>query len=290
MSTDPKTTPTKPYTVTTRLNNRTIRVQPIDDPFVTSTTVIGWRDLLRGLFRRRTAVTVLVDADRPTVAAVMNLNRADQQAPAPGVEGVLRANADLRAQLEQVRAIVEGRTGGPISEIVQRVRDAVTAPPPAEGGVLPKGATWTGTPEGDDLVDGLTNQRSVEAWWAISHDRLVQLDRVLELANDMDQHGVPIQPFVAAQRIRAAVGEVLVDHIPAPPALRLYGEGFSTSDSGTLTSGHVIEAVHTERLITTWYLRCTAPHKACEAHQGTHIDPPALADDETATPAPKGLS
>lgn len=287
MSTDPKTTPTKPYTVTTRLNDHTIRVQPIDDPFVTSTTVIGWRDLLRGLFRRRTAVTVLVDADRPTVAAVMNLNRADEQGPNPGVEGVLRANADMRAQLERVRAIVEGRTGEITTvDIVQRVRAAVYAPPRPEGNVLPTGATWTGTPAGD--VQQL--ERAVESWWSVSSERLVQLDRVLELAEEMDHHGVAIQPFVAAQRIRAAVGEVRVDHIPDPPALRLYGDGFSTSNPEKLTSGHLIEAVATERLLTTWYLRCTAPHKTCQAHQGTHIDPPPLADSETTTPVPKGLS
>jgi len=198
----------------------------------------------------------------------IDLNHADEQNPIPGVEGVLRANADLRSQLERVRAIVEGRTGEVTTvDVVQRIRNVLYAPPHSVGGVLPKGATWTGTPEGDELV----NQRAVETWWAISHDRLVQLDRVLELAKDMDHHGASIQPFVAAQRIRAAVGEVLVDHIPDPPALRLYGDGFSTSDPAKLASGHLIEAVHTERLITTWYLRCTAPHKSCEAHRGTHL-------------------
>lgn len=65
------------YTVTTRLNDRTIAFRAIEDPFVTTTTTIGWPDLLRGLLRRRLQLTVLVDADGPTVAAVMNLKRTE---------------------------------------------------------------------------------------------------------------------------------------------------------------------------------------------------------------------
>lgn len=63
------------YTITTRLDDRPIGFQKIEDPFVTSTTVIGRRDLLRGLLRGSVKVTVLVDGDRETVAAVMRLKR-----------------------------------------------------------------------------------------------------------------------------------------------------------------------------------------------------------------------
>lgn len=51
------------YTVTTMINGRfdvdTWR-QPIHDPFVRQTVTIGWRDILRGLLKRRLTVEVTI--------------------------------------------------------------------------------------------------------------------------------------------------------------------------------------------------------------------------------------
>ena len=64
----------KRYHVTTRLGDRTIAFEePLDDPFVRHTVVLGWRDLLRGLLRGELPVTVLIGGDREIVNAVMNL-------------------------------------------------------------------------------------------------------------------------------------------------------------------------------------------------------------------------
>ena len=69
--------PAPRYTVRTELDGRTIALQPVYDPFIVSETVIGTRDLWRALLRGKIRVTVRVDADRRTVAAVMNLNRKE---------------------------------------------------------------------------------------------------------------------------------------------------------------------------------------------------------------------
>lgn len=62
------------FTVESRLHGRRISLTPIADPFVCQRVVIGWRDLLRGLFRRRLEVETLVSGDREIVEDVMELN------------------------------------------------------------------------------------------------------------------------------------------------------------------------------------------------------------------------
>ncbi|MGW2544178.1 hypothetical protein ACWC5I_25695 [Kitasatospora sp. NPDC001574] len=66
------------YYVTSRVGPRTVASrEPLADPFVRHTIVIGWPDLLRGLLRRHLEVTVTVDGDRDVINQVLNL-------PAPG--------------------------------------------------------------------------------------------------------------------------------------------------------------------------------------------------------------
>jgi hypothetical protein len=62
------------YSVETRVEGRRISFTPMVDPFVTQRVVIGWLDLLRGLWRRRLEVEVLVNGDQEIVEDVMELN------------------------------------------------------------------------------------------------------------------------------------------------------------------------------------------------------------------------
>jgi len=64
-----------PYTVTTRVGDRTIEFEKrIQDPFVRQTVTIGWPYLLRGLLRRRLVVTVIVGGDRNVIDDVLELD------------------------------------------------------------------------------------------------------------------------------------------------------------------------------------------------------------------------
>lgn len=63
------------YHITTRLGDRTIAFQErIPDPFARHTVTVGWRDLLRGLWRRELKVTVIIDADRDLMEDVLELD------------------------------------------------------------------------------------------------------------------------------------------------------------------------------------------------------------------------
>lgn len=63
------------YHVTTRLGDRTIEFQkPLTDPFVRHTVHVGWRDLMKGLLRRRLSVTVLIGADTDLMDDVLELD------------------------------------------------------------------------------------------------------------------------------------------------------------------------------------------------------------------------
>jgi hypothetical protein len=63
------------YHVTSTIDGRSVAWRhPITDPFVRHTVWIGWRDLLRGLLKRRLDVTVLIGGDRDVVEDVMELN------------------------------------------------------------------------------------------------------------------------------------------------------------------------------------------------------------------------
>lgn len=63
------------YHVTTEIGNQTIAFRvPIPDPFVRQTVTVGWRDLLRGLLRRRLVVTVIVGGDIDVINDVLELD------------------------------------------------------------------------------------------------------------------------------------------------------------------------------------------------------------------------
>jgi hypothetical protein len=63
------------YHVTDQIGDRTLTFQrPIDDPFVRHTIHIGWRDLLRGLLRRKLDVTVIVGGDPEIMYDVLELD------------------------------------------------------------------------------------------------------------------------------------------------------------------------------------------------------------------------
>ena len=64
------------YHVTTRVGDHTVSFQqPVDDPFVRTTVVVGWRDAIRELIRHRCVrVTVLVGGDKARVDDVLELD------------------------------------------------------------------------------------------------------------------------------------------------------------------------------------------------------------------------
>lgn len=63
------------YWVTSDLNDRVVCWrQATEDPFVRHTVRIGWWDLVRGLFRGRLTVTVLVGADTDLMNDVLELD------------------------------------------------------------------------------------------------------------------------------------------------------------------------------------------------------------------------
>jgi hypothetical protein len=64
------------YHVTVRLDDQTITFQrPMPDPFVRQTVMVGWRDLLRALFRfKPLAVTVIVGGDIERINDVLELD------------------------------------------------------------------------------------------------------------------------------------------------------------------------------------------------------------------------
>lgn len=62
------------FTVESRVHGRRISLTPIQDPFVCQRVVIGWKDLLRGLVRRRLEVETLVSGDREIVEDVFELD------------------------------------------------------------------------------------------------------------------------------------------------------------------------------------------------------------------------
>jgi len=64
---------TEQFTVETYINGNKIGEQCIDDPFVRTTVVIGWRDILRALFRGL-KVQVCVNGSPGAERAVMTLD------------------------------------------------------------------------------------------------------------------------------------------------------------------------------------------------------------------------
>lgn len=63
------------YYVSTWIGNRPIEFRkPVDDPFVSVRVNVGWRDLLRGLLRRRLHVGVSVGADPALMDDVLELD------------------------------------------------------------------------------------------------------------------------------------------------------------------------------------------------------------------------
>lgn len=63
------------YHVTVRVDDRTDTFRrPIDDPFARTDVHLGWRDLLRGLLRRRLTVTVIIGGDIDRMNDVLELD------------------------------------------------------------------------------------------------------------------------------------------------------------------------------------------------------------------------
>lgn len=62
------------FTVESRVSGRRISVTPTRDPFVCQRVTVGWRDLLRGLLRRRLEVETLVGGDRAIVEDIFELD------------------------------------------------------------------------------------------------------------------------------------------------------------------------------------------------------------------------
>ena len=61
------------YTISTFVDGKTIGYEKeIGDPFVRHLVVIGWRDLLRGLFKGELEVKVVVSGDPEAVMHVMS--------------------------------------------------------------------------------------------------------------------------------------------------------------------------------------------------------------------------
>jgi hypothetical protein len=60
--------------VETRVAGRLVSVVPMSDPFVSQRVTVGWRDLLRGLLRRRLEVEVIVGGDRDRIEDVTELD------------------------------------------------------------------------------------------------------------------------------------------------------------------------------------------------------------------------
>lgn len=82
------------FCVTSEIGDRTIAFrQPIPDPFVRQTIHVGFWDLLRGLFRRRLSVTVVVGGDLDVMNDVLEL---DANTLIPNSTRRLEFNDELR--------------------------------------------------------------------------------------------------------------------------------------------------------------------------------------------------
>ena len=62
------------YAIVTRVGGRLISNTPLVDPFVFHRVTIGWRDLARGLLRRRLIVQMQLSGDSEIVEDVLELN------------------------------------------------------------------------------------------------------------------------------------------------------------------------------------------------------------------------
>lgn len=63
------------FTIETRSQGVSLGVHDIADPFIRTTTVVGWPDLLRALFRGRLVIETHVNGCRPIIGAVTRLTR-----------------------------------------------------------------------------------------------------------------------------------------------------------------------------------------------------------------------
>jgi hypothetical protein len=65
------------FSVTTKLNDEIIRIQPITDPFIHSriNIEVGWKDILKGLFGKLIfEVSVIIDATPWIKSSIMQLD------------------------------------------------------------------------------------------------------------------------------------------------------------------------------------------------------------------------
>jgi hypothetical protein len=98
------------YHVTSTIDGRSVAWRhPITDPFVRHTVLIGWRDLLRGLLKRRLDVTVLIGGDKDIVEDVMELN-ADYLGPLDSTRRD-EFNVVMNASLETFGAAIADEVG-----------------------------------------------------------------------------------------------------------------------------------------------------------------------------------
>ncbi len=71
---------TEQFTVATRLNGDLVGpVRQIHDPFIHTTVVIGWRDMLKGLLTRKLRVEVTVRGTHAAQSRIMTMDPAEMQ-------------------------------------------------------------------------------------------------------------------------------------------------------------------------------------------------------------------
>src|SRR5690606_12018626 len=93
------------YHVITTINGWLVRFQPVPDPFVRTTVTVAWRDLLRGLLRRRRLVVeVVVGADLELAHDVLELD--DQTL----ISGRTRSAAFRQSMHQRLRTLAEEGT------------------------------------------------------------------------------------------------------------------------------------------------------------------------------------
>lgn len=62
------------YRITTTVDDRRVSETHMRDPFAHHRVTVGWCDLLRGVFRRKVVVVVVLDADPEMVEDVLELD------------------------------------------------------------------------------------------------------------------------------------------------------------------------------------------------------------------------
>lgn len=99
------------YHVTSTIDGRPIAfMEPVRDPFVRHTVYVGWRDLLRGLLRRRMEVVVNVGGDPDIIDDVLEL---DANALTPNSSRAREFRSDLGKAMVRHMKAEEAREADP---------------------------------------------------------------------------------------------------------------------------------------------------------------------------------